>query len=342
MARPHKAGIDYFPLDTSFNDSIELLKLEFGSRATGVLVSLYQKIYSVGYYTPWNEDILMLFARSACEDKEVVSKIVERALERGIFDRQLYDRHGIITSAEVQQEYLRICRQSKRKQVSLVKEYCLVTDPDLLGVISMMQVLGGKEEGEFLEVNEPGKVEAASQVQKQGCEVELKEKSESNEQAGAPGKEVALAKEELQEKEPLQKRYPDHSKKTAPGLAMQAAIKLRDRVRQNNPRATVPGDDPQDPLLLKWVSELDLLNRKGPPGAKVAEKRGYSWPEIDDLIDYCQDDSFWAAHILAPADLRKKAVTLEIKMRRFKENDKSYNGERKKGDMAGKYRRFVG
>ncbi len=31
MARPHKAGIDYFPLDTSFNDQVELLKLEFGS-----------------------------------------------------------------------------------------------------------------------------------------------------------------------------------------------------------------------------------------------------------------------------------------------------------------------
>ncbi len=304
MARPHKAGIDYFPLDTSFNDQVELLKLEFGSRATGVLISLYQKIYSNGYYTPWNEDILMLFARSACEDQEVIVKILERALERGIFDQELYDAYGIITSAEVQQEYLRICRQSKRRQVNLVKEYCLITDPDLLGAISQVQALGDEE-------------------------------------AVVPVQEAVQAKEELPDKEPLQESASGQAK-AAPGPAMRAAIKLRDRVRHNNPRASVPEGDLQDPLLLKWISELDLLNRKGPPGAKVSEKRGYSWQEIDDLIDYCQDDSFWAAHILAPADLRKKAITLETKMRRSKANDRCNTGEREKVDMAGKYRRFVG
>jgi len=304
VARPHKAGIDYFPLDTSFNDQVELLKLEFGSRAVGVLISFYQKIYSGGYYTPWNEDILMLFARSACEDKEVIVKILERALERGIFDRGLYDAYGIITSAEVQQEYLRICRQSKRKQVLLVKEYCLVTDPDLLGAITRLETLG-------------------------------------EETADDTGEELPRVKEVLPDEKPQVVSDRGQSK-TAPGPALQAVVKLKDRVRQNNPRATVPGDDPQDPLLMKWIRELDLLHRKGPPGAKVAEKRGYSWQEIDDLIDYCQDDSFWAAHILDPADLRKRAVTLEIKMRRFKENDRSIAGERKKGDMAGKYRKFVG
>ena len=341
MARPHKAGIDYFPLDTIFDDQVELLKLEFGSRAVGVLISLYQKIYANGYYTPWNEDILMLFARSACEDKEVILKILERSLERGIFDKDLYDAYGIITSAEVQQEYLRICRQSKRKQVILVKEYCLVTDPDLLGAISKMQTLGSEAAGELCEIIGPGLVVAASQEKKPGCEVEVKDLSESAGQTGVPGQELPQAKVVLQDEEPLQKRASGQSK-TAPGPALRAAIKLRDRVRQNNPRATLPGGDPQDPLLVKWVSELDLLHRKGPPGAKVAEKRGYSWQEIDDLIDYCQGDSFWAAHILAPADLRKKAVTLEIKMRRVKESDKNNPGERTKGDMAGKYRRFVG
>lgn len=63
----------------------------------------------------------MLFARSVCEDQEVIVKILERALERGIFDRDLYDSYGIITPADVQQEYLKICRESKRKQVFLLK-----------------------------------------------------------------------------------------------------------------------------------------------------------------------------------------------------------------------------
>ncbi len=151
MAKPHKAGIDYFPLDTSFNDQVELLKLEFGSRAVGVMISFYHKIYANGYYTPWNKDILMLFARSACKDQEVIVKILERALERGIFDRGLYDAYGIITSAEVQQEYLKICRQNKRKQVFLSKEYCLVIDPELLGDISKLQALGEEAAGETVQ-----------------------------------------------------------------------------------------------------------------------------------------------------------------------------------------------
>ena len=301
MARPHKAGIDYFPLDTSFDDSIELLKIEFGSCAVGVLVGFYQKIYSGGYYTFWNDDILMLFARSACEENELITKILECALERGIFDRILYETHGIITSAGIQQEYLRICRQSKRKQITLVKEYCLVTDPDLLGAVTEMQTLGGLPA----------------------------------EEKDAPPKDAPVEQSETILKQ--------DSKVTAPhNPALLAALHLRDRIIKSNPRAIVPGVDPQDPLLAKWTSELEILHRKGPPGAKTAENRGYSWKGIIALIDYCQDDNFWAAHILCPADLRKKAITLETKMRRSIDYDNNSIEEKAKRDMAGKFRRFVG
>ncbi len=308
MARPHKAGIDYFPLDTAFDDQIELLKLEFGSRAVGVLVSFYQKIYSCGYYTPWNEDILMLFARSACEEKDLIEMILEQALERGIFDRELFEKYGIITAAGIQQEYLRICRQSKRKQIVMVKDYCLVTDPDLLGAVTEMRVIGGQ----VLETPRPkGKSGEPEQVAG-----ENKAKSAEADVDGA-----------------------------SPGInnpAVKTALHLRDRVKENSPRAAVPGDDPKDPLLAKWANEFELLHRKGPPGAKISERRGYSWKEIVELIDYCQGDSFWAAHILTPADLRKKAVTLETKLRRLKANDNWNYGDVPKRDMAGKFRKYVG
>jgi hypothetical protein len=302
LARPHKAGIDYFPLDTSFDDSIELLKLEFGSRAVGVLISLYQKIYFSGYYTFWDDDIQMLFARSACEEKELIAKILERAMERGIFERILYETYNIITSVGIQQEYLRICRQSKRKQITLVKEYCLVTDPDLLAAVTEMQSL-----------------------------------------AGLPAEKQDTPPEDTPVKQPKTTTLKQESKDTeAHGPALQAALHLRDKIRKNNPRAIVPGNDPQDPLLAKWTSELNLMHRKGPPGAKTAEKRGYSWQEILNLIDYCQDDNFWAAHILCPADLRKKAVTLETKLRRSTDYGNNRNRENEKRDMAGKFRQFVG
>ncbi len=243
----------------------------------------------------------MLFARSACEEKELVTKILEVAMERGIFDQSLYEAYGIITSAAIQQEYLRICRQSKRKQVIMIKEYCLTTDPDLQTAITEMKSLAEQPAADPDPSPEKSSVDKAEKTQKQ--------KSKVN---------------------------------SASSPSMQAALHLRNKVMKNNPRSIVPGDDPQDPLLAKWCSELDILHLKGPPGAKVADNRGYSWKEINALIEYCQNDDFWVAHILCPADLRKKAITLETKMRRLTDTDTKSSGERSSDDMAGKYRKYVG
>jgi len=91
-----------------------------------------------------------------------------------------------------------------------------------------------------------------------------------------------------------------------------AAIYLRNRILENNPRARVPNDDPGDPLLQKWAKEMDRLNRIGPPGGTS----GYSWQEIRDLIDFSQDDDFWRANILSASKLREKCVQLENQMKR--------------------------
>ena len=91
-----------------------------------------------------------------------------------------------------------------------------------------------------------------------------------------------------------------------------AALYLRNRILENNPRARVPRDDPEDPLMQKWAQEMDRLNRIGPPGGT----QGYSWQEIRDLIDFSQDDDFWRANILSASKLREKCVQLENQMKR--------------------------
>ncbi len=91
-----------------------------------------------------------------------------------------------------------------------------------------------------------------------------------------------------------------------------AAIYLRNRILENNPRARVPNDDPGDPLLQKWAQEMDRLNRIGPPGGTS----GYSWQEIRDLIGFSQEDDFWQANILSASKLREKCVQLENQMKR--------------------------
>ena len=48
MARPSKIGLDYFPLDVTVEDSIELLEAECGLSGFAILIKLWQKIYSQG------------------------------------------------------------------------------------------------------------------------------------------------------------------------------------------------------------------------------------------------------------------------------------------------------
>ena len=104
----------------------------------------------------------------------------------------------------------------------------------------------------------------------------------------------------------------DESKHTEDSHPYRAAAYLRKRILENNARARVPPNDPEDKLMQKWVQEMERLHRIGPPGGN----QGYSWQEIRQLIDFSQDDEFWRANILSAGKLREKCVQLENQMKR--------------------------
>lgn len=124
MARPLKQGLDYFPLDTVWNDKVKFVRAEFGIAGIGILVSLWQKIYrDKGYYTPWNDDVALLFASDIGAGFLVVSEVVECCLRRDIFSREKYDECGVLTSAGIQNRYL---AATKRREAALKPEISLV------------------------------------------------------------------------------------------------------------------------------------------------------------------------------------------------------------------------
>ena len=100
----------------------------------------------------------------------------------------------------------------------------------------------------------------------------------------------------------------------------QAALYLKEKILENNKRAQVPKSSPQD--MEKWATELDRLNRLGPVGAKESEEKGYTWDEIKEIIDWCQDHNFWKSNILSAGKLREQIVKLENQMK----NDRKDNG----------------
>ena len=115
-------GINYFPLDVHLDDAFELIEAEFGLTGFAIIVKLYQKIYSLGYYCEWTKDVALLFSKK--EGCSAVSEIVSAAIRRGIFDKKLYEKYQILTSAGIQKRYFEIV--SRRKKVDVKTEYLLI------------------------------------------------------------------------------------------------------------------------------------------------------------------------------------------------------------------------
>ena len=125
MARPIKQGLDYFPLDTVLDDKFKLIEAEFGLTGFAVVVKLFQKIYGgFGYYCELQSEVALLFGRELGLGGNVVSEIVSASVKRGIFDRDLYLKYHILTSAGIQKRYFEAV--SRRANVTVKKEYLLV------------------------------------------------------------------------------------------------------------------------------------------------------------------------------------------------------------------------
>lgn len=131
MARPNKAGLDYFELDCHLNEKVRLVQAEFGLKGFAIVVKLYQKIFGeLGYYCEWNEDSLLLFMSEngvfSRDEKNLINEIVSACIRRNIFSEYLFNKYGILTSECIQERYLNAA--SRRERIELKKEYLLLSD----------------------------------------------------------------------------------------------------------------------------------------------------------------------------------------------------------------------
>ena len=123
-------GMDYFPLSTDFfeEDKIALIEAEFGEKGLVILLKLFCKIYKNGFYLEWDEDICLLFARKTMNGllPEAVKQVIGKALERGLFDKRMYERFGILTSVEIQRQFFLVA--NRRKEVWITEKDFLLVD----------------------------------------------------------------------------------------------------------------------------------------------------------------------------------------------------------------------
>ena len=116
MARPQKIGINYYPTDVDIVRDIKIQKLlryHNGPAALGVLIALFSQIYSQRYYLEWEDDQRFVLARDLYAEENFIQEIINACLDFGIFDKNLYDDHRILTSHGIQQRYFMAAKRRK-------------------------------------------------------------------------------------------------------------------------------------------------------------------------------------------------------------------------------------
>lgn len=124
-----KEGIDYFPVKCAADKNIELVTAECGLKAHAVIYALLQEIYGVhGYYCEWQrEKALSLSSRMfGGGDRAVnrINEIVNCCARWGVFSLEQLEQNGILTSEEIQENFLFATK--RRKAVKMKRAYLLV------------------------------------------------------------------------------------------------------------------------------------------------------------------------------------------------------------------------
>jgi hypothetical protein len=126
MSRPNKSGLDYFPLDVSLDEKMELVEAKHGLLGFAVIVKLYQNIYKNGYFMDATEDHLFLFKRKVNVDINLINDIINDACRWGVFDEAVYRKYEVLTSRGIQKRFIEASK--RRKQVDFIREYVILKD----------------------------------------------------------------------------------------------------------------------------------------------------------------------------------------------------------------------
>lgn len=125
MARPIKKQFEFFRVNTSNNEKEDYLKRKFKMYGWGTYLLILGRIYGIkGYYCVWDEMAQVLFCDNE-DELNRVKEVVECCFKIELFNREMFDKFSILTSLEIQKEYLELSRIHKRKYTTMSSKFSL-------------------------------------------------------------------------------------------------------------------------------------------------------------------------------------------------------------------------
>lgn len=116
MGRAIKQGLEYFPFDIDFFQDIKIRKLirYQGGKAITVYTLLLCIIYRDGYYTQWDEELPFIISELSGYEELYIREVINCCMTVGLFNKQLFDTNGVLTSKGIQERYININKSCKR------------------------------------------------------------------------------------------------------------------------------------------------------------------------------------------------------------------------------------
>jgi hypothetical protein len=133
MSRALKQGLDYFPLKADFatTPTVCLIKKTEGDAATDILIQALCVVYTVeGYFATvddWFYDKISIGLYHT--DTDTVRRVVRLAARLGMFHEGLLREKGVLTSFEIQQQFLFCAR--KRRSIDIRPDLLLLSQEEI-------------------------------------------------------------------------------------------------------------------------------------------------------------------------------------------------------------------
>lgn len=131
MARPNKKGLDFYRCNTNRYQDSKIKRLIFKYKSDGIAVwdFILNEIYRIeGSYISFDDNLVFLTADSLRITEELVDNIIKYCIEINLFNKEILEKTGFLTSISIQQFYKEAAIVSKRKVVNIPELIQLITE----------------------------------------------------------------------------------------------------------------------------------------------------------------------------------------------------------------------
>lgn len=306
MANTIKEGLDYFPLDNHLEDNIRLIEAKYGLEGFAILIKLFQKIYSRGYYIKWEQENALLFSNDINVDINHLNNIINDCFVWNVFNKNLHKEHRILTSHGIQKRYVRAAK--RRKIVKIINQFDLLSEEERYDNIINVDI--NSINGDINSIN--GDSNKQSKVKERKGS---KGRKESN---GQNSKNL-----------PNHSFLPNNKFKNLPKKYQKIANRINEDQFELS-KDFIEYQKNQFPELIKNDSFKDIL--KGADTIRLLQEQDeFEFDSIKNALFWGIRDDFWADKILSLATIRKKSKSNGskkfINMYRNYKNSKGYKNK---------------